>query len=106
MKKALKIGFLSLVFGGFLASCTTTHPVLVTNNAIGDKVGKSSTSCLFGAAAVSFDPNLVAAGICFNGKYGLIDAAKDGNIDRVATVDLKQTNYILFTKFELFVTGE
>jgi hypothetical protein len=33
-------------------------------------------------------------------------AAKKGKIDKIATVDVKTTNFILFQKVEIIVTGE
>lgn len=93
---------LVIAFGLTVTSCSTIIPVTATNNTIGDKVGTSKTSILFGAANRS---NL-GAGLVFNKDYGVVDAVKKGNIEKVATVDLKVTNYIIFTKAELIVTGE
>ena len=46
------------------------------------------------------------AGISTNKKFGVIEAAKKGDIDKVATVDLKVTNFVIFQKVEIIVTGE
>lgn len=90
------------VVGLLLASCSTIVPYTATNNPIGDKVGKSRTTLIFGSAGSG---NL-ESGISTNKKFGVIEAAKKGNIDRVATVDIKVTNFVIFSKVEIIVTGE
>ncbi len=95
--------FLAVAFSvGILSSCSTIYPVTATNNAIGSKVGKSETSILFGGAS---SQNL-GYGLVFNKDYGVVNAVETGNIDRVATVDIKVTDYIIFVKAEIIVTGE
>lgn len=84
-----------------LSSCSTVMPYTATNNAIGSKKGTSSTAILFGMAGT----NNLGVGLVFNKDYGVIDAVKDGGITTVATVDIKVTNYILFQKAEIIVTG-
>ncbi len=86
----------------FLASCSTIVPYTATNNPIGDSIGKSRTTLIFGAAGSG---NL-EAGISTNKNFGVIEAAKKGNIERIATVDVKTTNFIVFQKVEIIVTGE
>lgn len=98
IKKLTLVGLSALV----LSSCSTIMPVTATNNPIGSKVGKSETSILFGVAG----PSNLSSGLVFNKDYGVIEAAKKGNIERVATVDIKVTNYIIFQKAEIIVTGE
>ena len=104
-----KFTFLALGALLSLASCTSISPITATENPIGDKVGKSKTSCLFPLgplynAGEGF--NVVSSGICFNGKYGVLEAAKKGGINKIATVDLKQSNFLFFSTYELIVTGE
>ena len=94
-----------------LTSCSVTMPVTVTNNPIGSKVGVAKNNCLGelppNAVAMGQDFYPVSGGLCFNDKrYSLADAAKNGGISRIATVDLKETNYLIFFKYELIVTGE
>lgn len=84
-----------------ISSCTTIYPVTATNNPIGSKTGTSQTG-MIGTAGYG---NL-GTGLVFNGDYGVIEAAKDGNINRVGTVDIKVTNYYFFTKSEIIVSGE
>lgn len=115
MKKII-FGML-LISGGMFTSCSVTSPLTATNNEMGDKVGTSKNSCLFAfygnantmasASTMGLGYNVISAGTCFNNKqYGIIDAARNGGISEVATVDLKKTNYWLFTKYELIVTGK
>lgn len=97
--KKFKILFASIVLTGFLASCSLSVPYAITKNAVGSKVGESS-SIVFGSGAEGL-------GIFLNGNYGIAEAAKNGGITGgVSTVDLRVDNYILFTKVTLIVTGE
>lgn len=96
--KLLAIAVITVV----LTSCSTIIPVTATNNPIGDSVGKSKTTLVFGVASRG---NL-ETGLSTNKKFGVIEAAQKGNIDRIATVDLKITNFGFFQKVELIVTGE
>lgn len=109
MKKFTQIlAFAAIVMG--MASCGFTRPYAVTNNPIGSKVGKSSTKVIFGAGAGMSSNSMYAhyssVGIRFNKNYGIIDAAKKGKITKIATVDLKYVNYILWGEYTLIVTGE
>lgn len=88
--------------GILVSSCSTILPVTATNNAIGSKVGTSKSTILFGTA----NRGNLGAGLVLNKDYGVIDAVKKADIKSVATVDLKVTNYYIFTKAELIVTGE
>jgi hypothetical protein len=101
MKKMKKLLFIGAV-AAFVTSCTTVYPVTATNNPIGGKVGTSETSILFGAAGAT---NL-GFGLVTNSDYGVIEAAKKGGINKVATVDIEVTDYIVFRKAKLIVTGE
>lgn len=98
MKKILGI----ILIGAAMASCSTTVPVAATNNPIGSKEGTSTTNCVFGMAG----PGLLSSGIVTNKKYSIADAAKQGGISKIATVDIKTTSYIFFTKATIIVTGE
>lgn len=86
-----------------MASCSITRPYTATNNPIGSKVGKSSTTVILGGSAGS---NLAAGLIVTNGTFGVIEAAKKGKIEKIATVDVKTTNFYVFQKVEIIVTGE
>ena len=100
--KNMKYTILGLFALATMASCSTIVPVAATNNPIGSKKGRSSTTILFGTANRA---NL-GAGIVFNKNYGVIEAAKKGKITELATVDLKVTSYGILIKAEILVTGE
>jgi len=84
------------LFAGFLvtlalSSCTITQPYAVTEHPIGKNEGVSKTNVILGA-------------IQLNSDFGIADAAKNGKIKGpIATVDLKVSNYILFSTKELIV---
>lgn len=86
-----------------LQSCSITRPYTATNNPIGSKVGTSETTLIFGSSAGT---NLEAGLISTNKKFGVIQAARKGKINKVATVDVKTTNFVIFQKVEVIVTGE
>lgn len=93
-----------------LSSCSTTVPLTATENPIGNKIGTSKTTCLFPVAppqtTASINMLLTSSGICFNKNYSIYEAANEGGISEVATVDLKTTNYVFWTEYELVVTGK
>lgn len=92
-----------------LASCSTTRPLAITDNSIGTKVGKSKNTCLFAfstQSGASGAGTIISSGICFNKKYGVKDAAENGEIKTVGAIDIKETNFFLWTKYELIVAGE
>jgi hypothetical protein len=103
MKKHLLI---IIAFVAMLAaSCSVTHPYQVTNNPIGTKKGKSSTTVIFGLGARTAI-RYSSSGIRFNKNYGIIEAAKKGKITRIGSVDLQYTSYFFYGKYTLIVTGE
>ena len=87
------------------ASCSVTHPYQVTNNPIGAKKGKSSTTVILGLG-INTPIRYSSSGIRFNKNYGIIEAAKKGKITRIGSVDLQYTSYFFYGKFTLIVTGE
>lgn len=88
MKEIIAVAILSMG----LFSCTITAPYAVTEHPIGNKKGISKTGVILGTIQLNKD-------------YGIADAAKNGKITGpVATVDLKTSNYILFSTRELIVT--
>jgi len=77
-----------------LASCSVTVPGQATDNPVGTKVGKSSGTCY-----LRF--------LCFDVDYSIHTAAKNGGINKIATVDVKTTNVLgIIWTFETTVTGE
>ena len=99
-KTILPVALLAVI----LSSCASTVPYAVTNNAIGSKKGISKTGMIWSFQSVAMG-NL-SGGIVFNGDFGVLEAVKKGNITSVATVDVKTTNFFVFTKREIIVTGE
>jgi len=95
----------TLLFAGallFLASCTVTRPYAVTNNEMGDAVGVSSTTLIFGASSgVQLEQALFST----NKNFGVIEAAKKGNVDKVASVDVQTSTFWIITKVKVIVTG-
>ncbi|MCC6372270.1 MAG: hypothetical protein IT236_14800 [Bacteroidia bacterium] len=92
MKKIITI-VSTIAVAAVITSCSMTFPVSVSAAPIGNKVGISKTTVLFGAWQV-------------NKNFGIAEAAHNGKIvGGVATVDMKVTNYILFQKKELIVTA-
>ncbi|MFB6306229.1 MAG: hypothetical protein ABEH43_04455 [Flavobacteriales bacterium] len=113
--KTIKISIMAIGLMFLMSSCMNTKPLFVTDNEVGGRVGTSSNTCLFTMPAYGSYSTQVAnsslkvtsAGLCFNSEeYGIADAADDGNINKVATVDLKVKNYLLFTVYELKVAGK
>jgi len=95
MKKIIAIIAVGLMF----VSCSITSPVTVTNNTVGTKEGRSESVCVFGWGGIS-------SGIVLNKDYGVVEAAKNGQIKTIGSVDLKIQNFIFFRKHTLIVTGE
>lgn len=102
--KNLKSIILSISTVAFMASCSLTSPVTATSNPIGSKEGRSSTM-LIGGALAGYG-QLGVGMISTNGNYGVIEAAKKGGINKIGSVDIKVTNYIIFKKCEIIVSGE
>jgi hypothetical protein len=98
MKKII-IGIATIAL---VSSCSLTRPYAVTNNAIGEKTGVSKTTIIFGVSA----GNTLSTGIVSNKDFGVIEAAKNGGINKIGSVDVKTTNFLFFQKVEIIVTGE
>ncbi len=93
MKRRL-LTLLAVGVTALMTSCAVTMPVAVSEQPLGSKTGTSSSLVLFGS-------------IYLNGDYGVADAAEQGKIKGgVSTVDEKTTDYILFMKKEMIITGE
>jgi hypothetical protein len=103
MKRLFNISIiLSLVL--LLSSCSVTRPYAVTNNPVGESVGTSSTILFFGSSSGT---NLQSALFSTNSKFGVIEAARNGNIYKVGSVDVKTSTYLfgIVTIVEVIVTG-
>ena len=77
----LIVGFL-FVIGG----CASLVPIAATSNPVGGKIGESSIHYIFGI----FPLNI--------GGGGVLNAARNGGITEIATVDQKTTHYFGFWK--------
>lgn len=99
----MKKYILGMVAIAAMASCSVTRPYTATNNPIGSKVGKSQTTIIGGT---STGTQLAVGTFVTNKNFGVIEAAKTGKIDKIATVDVKTTNFYIFQKVEIIVTGE
>ena len=104
MKKLLTI----IAAAGMLASFSITTPVTATNNRIGSKTGVAEATCLFSTPSFGSGTNTILSnGLVLGGKnYTIANAAKNGGITKIATVDHKSQNFILFSKKSIIVTGE
>ncbi len=76
-----------------LQSCTVSHPVLVTDNAVGSKTGEASYKVILGFPPMKADASIRTA-------------AKNGGIDKVATVDVVVRGGLFTTTVTTRVTGE
>ena len=92
--KKIKIIFLISAVSMFITSCSITMPVSATSNPVGSKVGKAKASGFFGMIYIDADASIQ-------------QAAKNGGITKISTVDMKKTNFLgIFTGYECIVTGE
>lgn len=110
--------FISGMIVSLFSSCSSTIPLTVTENEVGDKSGTSQNTCLFAFSESYFTNNPryrstiqgkvpTSTGTCFNNEdYGIREAAKRAGIENVATVDLETTWYVFWTTYELHVTGK
>ncbi len=103
-KQALGLVLGLLMFTG----CSVTRPFAITSNEIGDKEGRVSCICIGAPPAEAIKHYVAAEGVlCFGtSNYSIFEAARKAGITRVATVDLKITNYVFFTKYEIIVHGK
>ncbi len=95
MLRKIKVVFASFAIGVIMTSCVTiTSPVMTTEaeTGTGDKVGKSSYTTVLG--------------IAFDRSRSLAEAAEDGNIDRISTVDLEIDPGLFSTTYTTIVTGK
>jgi len=98
----LSILLLALVFVGCASTVVTYELIALTNNPVGSKVGETSLLPVVKFGATPPEPTADTGGI--------YQAAKNGNITKVAVVEKRTTtNYSLFggsTKVDIVVSGE
>jgi len=92
MKKVKNI-LLVIGAGLFLSSCAATMPAYVTDNG-GDKVGRATAKYLFGSIPMN------------GGDHSIRRACEDGDITKVASVDIKIEGGFFMTKRTTIVMGE
>lgn len=91
--KKLGLFFVALAMGMIMASCSMTLPVNATSNEVGSKVGTASGNCYLGM-------------LCFGVDASIKSAAKNGNIKKISTVDMKVKNILgIVITYETIVTG-
>jgi len=90
-RKSLLLG---VVFLFFLTACSITVPRLATETAIGPSIGVSTSTCFFGF-------------FCQNADISIKNAAANGKIVKVSTVDIETKTNILgiITQYTTIVTG-
>jgi len=76
-----------------LASCSLTYPGFATRNPVGSKVGTAERKIFLGLAFGHTD-------------LGLQKAAKNGNITKIATVDITIKGGLFSKTYKVTVTGE
>ena len=90
MKKKL---FTAIFAAILFSSCSVTLPITATSNTVGNKVGSSQTTSVFG--------------LCFNGDASIRTAAKNGGITKISTVEYQKTNILnVVVTYKTVVTGE
>lgn len=93
IKKITKIGALFALVA-MLSSCAVTLPVDATSNAVGNKVGTAKATGYLGV-------------LFFDQDASIMQAAKNGGISKISTVDIKHTSILnLIVTYETIVTGE
>ena len=89
MKKLL----LTFIGVAFLSSCALTLPVNATSNEVGSKVGMSKAT-----GYLHF--------LWLNQDASIQQAAKNGGITKISTVDIKKTDLVgIIQTYECIVTG-
>ena len=93
MKKVIKTFAVAVAAAAMFASCSTTRPVAVTSNPVGNKCGESSSSLILGFGG--------------SANNGINAAAKNGGITRISHVDYSTYNILgLYKKMTTRVYGE
>ncbi len=79
---------------GVLSSCSLTLPVTATSNPVGSKVGIATATGYFGV-------------LFFDQDASIQQAAKNGGITEISTVDIKHTSVLnIVVTYETIVTGK
>ena len=87
--KKLKLLMIGCALSVGLSSCIVAQSHSTTGNPVGSKIGVAENKMFSAAEDVSIH-----------------DAAKNGGINKIATVDYTITSYLIFIKRKVVVTGE
>jgi hypothetical protein len=93
MKTKLLFAVLLVAFL-MVTACTMNYPVCATSNPVGTKIGVYTQTCLLG-----FPP-------AYNKTAAIAQAAKNGGITKISTVDYKASWMVFVIKYDTIVTGE
>ena len=94
MLKKLKLFIAVIAAAAFLSGCSLTLPVNATSNPVGDKVGTAKATGYLGV-------------LFFDADASIQQAAKNGGITKISTVDIKHTSVLnIIVTYETIVTGE
>lgn len=94
MMKKVKPVLAVIAATALLSSCSLTLPVTATSNEVGSKVGTAKATGFLGV-------------LFFDQDASIRKAARDGNITKISTVDIKQGNILnIIVTYETIVTGE
>ena len=91
--KKFKMAVLASLLAITMIGCTMNLPVSATSNPVGSKVGVADGFAIVGV-------------FTFFGDASIQNAAKNGGITKISTVDFKVTNYWVYQSYECIVTGE
>ncbi len=93
MKKMFFSALVCAAMCTMFTSCTTTRPISVTSNPVGNKCGEASTIRILNIFGGSDN-------------IGINAAAKNGGITKISHVDFVQRNYGVYVKTTTRVYGE
>ncbi|TVR83420.1 MAG: hypothetical protein EA409_02795 [Saprospirales bacterium] len=94
IKNKILLFAIVLATGAFFTSCSVTLPVTATSNQVGTKVGSATATGFLGV-------------LFFDQDASIRTAARNGNITRISTVDIRHGNVLgLIYTYETIVTGE
>jgi len=78
-----------------LSSCSVTKPIAATNQPVGYRVGEATQ------IGILFFPPIYGTS-----RGGIEQAARNGGITRISTVDYTVDWFLLFARYTTTVTGE
>ncbi|MEL7251106.1 MAG: TRL-like family protein [Bacteroidota bacterium] len=94
MLKRIKVFSTLVAVLALMSSCALTLPVNATSNPVGNKVGTATATGYLGV-------------LFFDQDASIREAAKNGGITRISTVDIKSTSILgIVVTYETIVTGE